>query len=1429
MPAFKPALFQGFGIDMIDTFMISNCELPQTLPLSVILYRTQMMHGLMMTSTANNHSFSINTTDQADIVAPIRTLYIKSQQSIGIKQLNTLLSDLDSVEKLTLIDFNLNDIDDYAFETLDQQSSMINEFRSKNQFMKRRRYKRNEASEEVENKFDSSTTIDSIIEVNTLLPQTSQPTESSLKIKPKNLDLDSNETLMMDTTKVSSITTTTPAVAQYFPISLMPNEMTNEVSNQSEFESSAPIKSTTTASPMTVTIPIDENNLSDNSSATTIVPDETETKLNYGEALSNTVDHENQPSLMLEDNVISLARILPNLKILQLRNFLKESKIPNVLFQIIKGLEKLEYLELNSNKLDQIPANAFNSARSLQKLYLNRNEIEKIHPDAFDGLNALLSLDLSSNQLSNLDTVTFRPLRNLQYLTLKSNQLRYLNESLFQTNERLSTLDLSRNNQLKPLASMLFEHQVNSLSNLSLAFCNLSQISSNDRKFFHSLTNLVEFDFKGNKLSNLTTDGLFAWNRRLKRLDFSQNKIKQIDSNIFTTNSSQIVDVSLDRNRLENLPENLFQNARNIRRLNLSYNRLQQTHPITFVLLRQLEELDLSHNQIKTLNTRNNQLPFGIGGLLRKIDLSHNNLSDFDQEINEINWRLYVSIAELDLKHNNFAGTLSMPLFVASKEETFKLDISHNKFNSVDVTNILQYDRFRDGSPSSVSGHQSSMYTLVRMDFNPLVCDCFLFDFLNYTRTSVRNYRKNFHDIMIRRTIFIIDQVACHAPDSFRNHSLISINLDELICPIETKDQSLCPVECDCFFRSFDRSLIINCDKRSLAELPEQIKLQNFHNISSKGQNMFDFDYMIYRFRYNQIKAINNLTSLISWPKEIENLRPKYVDLYLDHNNITHLSEDLIPERNSSMDSLLVPLRRFSIKNNQIEQVPLRLLKNFDALSDTNESLLETISIQSKISLGNNPFDCRNDPAPPGSQCEIRDFKSWLSSHSNLVDDIDMIRCDDRKINMTRFNQSALDLILVNISDDILCPILIKSTSNTTLMALSIICIVLATSLFIVSVLYYRNKQTIMAFIYIHLNPIFICFSFTEDDLDEEKIYDAFVSYSSSDRDIVMELIEKLEKPQDMQELNLILQNSLSIHDSKVDQIVPENIFKKSSTLKSNFSDFDKSETNTTDSYRLCIHERDWLPGNLISWNIVNSVQNSKRTILILSENFIKSIWFQVEFHTAYYQMLEDKIDRLIVIVRGELPPKDELDKDLSFLLTTKTYLVWGEKWFWEKLHYAMPHKKQQPKRLDKLQTEKEKLSHSIIQSPKYGIDLMNGHQNESSKTNRLLTKWSNQSKSKSINRTEAMKDYVDQTIASHFQLNTYTPPSSNDVSFNHFDSKSKFSERIQSDSNRNSLEKPAPKSLRNSGTLATATPNVLKELNSVGFVNQSFVDETNT
>ena len=59
------------------------------------------------------------------------------------------------------------------------------------------------------------------------------------------------------------------------------------------------------------------------------------------------------------------------------------------------------------------------------------------------------------------------------------------------------------------------------------------------------------------------------------------------------------------------------------------------------------------------------------------------------------------------------------------------------------------------------------------------------------------------------------------------------------------------------------------------------------------------------------------------------------------------------------------------------------------------------------------------------------------------------------------------------------------------------------------------------------------------------------------------------------------------------------------------------SEENIPTKFKFCIHERDFLPGNTIEDNIVNAIENSRKTILVLSGNFLTSGWCEFELQMA--------------------------------------------------------------------------------------------------------------------------------------------------------------------------------------------------------------------
>nr|KAG5714017.1 hypothetical protein BaRGS_020345 [Batillaria attramentaria] len=168
-----------------------------------------------------------------------------------------------------------------------------------------------------------------------------------------------------------------------------------------------------------------------------------------------------------------------------------------------------------------------------------------------------------------------------------------------------------------------------------------------------------------------------------------------------------------------------------------------------------------------------------------------------------------------------------------------------------------------------------------------------------------------------------------------------------------------------------------------------------------------------------------------------------------------------------------------------------------------------------------------------------------------------------------------------------------------------------------------------------HIFFMKIVYRFQSFEDDDDKLYDAFVSYKSSDVDerfVVTQLFPKLE-----QELN----------------------------------------------FRLCLHFRDFIPGDTIANNIIRGVENSRRTILVLTPDFVKSEFCRFEYQRAQVEMLKRKQRIIPIVLRDVSREKRHMDESLRAILETITYLDWPadndskkiEK-FWKRLELSMPKKK---------------------------------------------------------------------------------------------------------------------------------------------------------
>lgn len=151
-------------------------------------------------------------------------------------------------------------------------------------------------------------------------------------------------------------------------------------------------------------------------------------------------------------------------------------------------------------------------------------------------------------------------------------------------------------------------------------------------------------------------------------------------------------------------------------------------------------------------------------------------------------------------------------------------------------------------------------------------------------------------------------------------------------------------------------------------------------------------------------------------------------------------------------------------------------------------------------------------------------------------------------------------------------------------------------------------------------------FIFRNGDERAHKMYDAFISYAHQDENYVANLVRKLEARKN--------------------------------------------------PYKLCLHSRDWVPGEFIVKQMANSVNTSHASIIVLSSAYFRSKWCYSEFRIALTQMLVRRNHKVIAIwLSDEDPSKGKLDPDIRLYISACTFLKYDDAMFLNKLETALSGK----------------------------------------------------------------------------------------------------------------------------------------------------------
>ncbi|XP_015113349.1 toll-like receptor 6 [Diachasma alloeum] len=959
----------------------------------------------------------------------------------------------------------------------------------------------------------------------------------------------------------------------------------------------------------------------------------------------------------------------------------------------------IQSLDVSNNQISVLPPFGFSALKRLRTLNISGNAISMVDDSALRGLRLLEVFDLSSNRIVALPSGMFKDATNtLKELRLQNNSISALAPGLVADMNQLVTLDLSRNTLT---SSWLNAGTFAGLIRLVLLDLSRNKIVKVDPALFKDLYTLQILNLHHNEIDTIPAD-TFSPMSNLHTLDLAHNKLTYLDA--YSLNGLFAMSLfSLDSNLLEGIHPDAFRNCSSMQDLNLSGNNLEAI-PVALKDMRMLRTLDLGENQIKSLekpgfrgmsslyglrmigneivnvtkealaelpalqilNLARNQIDyvehaaFSGSPALQAIRLDANFLQDISGIFADAPSLLWLNMSDnmikhfdysilptrlqwLDLHKNQIADLGVSP--VGFHLQT--LDMSFNKLTKIhpkSVPDSIELLFVNDNLIHTVEPqtfHDKENLTrvdlyanqIVKMDLsvfqlaqvaenrplpefyiggNPFICDCTLEWLQRINSLPLRQHPR----------VMDLESVYCRLPyDRHRSFiPLLEAKPSQFLCTYKTHCFALCHC-CD-----FDA-----CD----CEMTCPTNCTCYHD-QSWSANVVDCSNSGYKSLPGRLPMDatevyldgNNFGELTSHSfigrKNLEVLYVNDSNIIAIHNHtfsglkrliVLHLENNKIAQLNGVELLPLENLKELYLQNNLLSHIDngtFLELRQLEVLRLDNNRL-GTFALWQ---LAQNPYlvDISVSNNPWSCECTYLDHvRDWMSKNTAKISDWKRVTC-----------ALGMPITLPANGSVINCAALRGTTSAIETRPLeAYLPLLLATAVLFFAMVAllcgaFRHRRTIRTWAASRCG-LRACYK-TAAFEDREKPFDAYISYSAVDENFVSRvLVPGLES-----------------------------------------------------SYRLCLHYRDLGAGANVADAVAEAADSSRRTILILSRNFLHGEWARFEFKSALREALRGKGRSVILLLVGGVCPRD-LDADLRKRISSHTVLVWGDKLFWQKLKFAMP------------------------------------------------------------------------------------------------------------------------------------------------------------
>ena len=902
--------------------------------------------------------------------------------------------------------------------------------------------------------------------------------------------------------------------------------------------------------------------------------------------------------------------------------FASNNKIRDIAPTVFENLTSVVVIDLSGNMILKIPTDFLGLNSGMKTLKLSHNTVGLLPKGIFLGTLNITYIKFNGMALNDDVWFQFKHLTRLQFLNLRNNNIQSFDKKTLSEMKELLLLDLSDNN-LPSISNRLFKSQ----SELKVLNLTGNRITFIEKDAFMGLHNLFKLDIQQNNIQSIHPDALIELGN-LAQLNLSCNNIR-----ILPKFPASLRLLDLGRNEISFIDNKVFSGLINVLGIGLAHNKITKVYQIAFQNNVKLQKLQLGHNSISSLD----YTMFPLKSSLKAIFLDHNNISSI--------WafpkQYFPQLRVLDISYNKIKRIAKVnfgqdAVFPESIEE---LHLAWNEIvlieNFAFQRPSLKYVDLRNNriqflsNLALITSKKGKMSVIYYLSGNPFFCDCnlqWLRDVitlqLNNSRTSI--VIQDLNAVFCTYTWHSVPLLMKYMESSFFLCPYVETCISALCdcCKnVECYCRTKCPEGCNCArTKHWQITDMVSCSNANLTSLPSDIsptcthlrlRGNNFSHVSS-GYFVDLSSLLMLELNACQIRHIENGTF-----KSLS----KLTDLDLSYNLLQSLT--------IKMFEGLDRLTGMSVSFNQIRTIQYGTFKSLKSLRflDLSSNQLQMFSVYDfkflstlySLKLSKNPWSCDCD--------YLEHMKNFTIANAGQIKDIHKVSC--LFYNVTSNETLKYPMAGVHMPDFCVNQTTFYNEGTTNLDTPTVVAMSTVLSLFVLGMIIFGvifwNREFLKVWCFVKFG-----WKWHRKETEEDALrpYDAFVSYSSDDEHFVIrELVPYLEENQ-----------------------------------------------RRRPGYRLCVHYRDFAVGASIAESIILAVKHSKRVIIILSENFLHSEWCQFEFQKAYHQLLEEKRNRIIMILLHDID-NQMLDNQLGDYLKTRTYVKYGDPWLWAKVEYALPNK----------------------------------------------------------------------------------------------------------------------------------------------------------